>query len=699
MQSEDLDKVKGAVVDSANMVRNIWVLFLSFGTYLVVAVGSVSDRQILLKEQIRLPLLNVPLPLDKFFLVAPVLFLIFHVYLLMHLKLMSDKVQRYNELVRKLVGEPDAKKTKEQQSAENQLRLQLPDFMFVQYLAGPGQGWKSLMHWLLLGIAWLTVAIGPVLLLLFIQLQFLRYHSAWISFAQRVFIFGDICLLWWFCPKILQTASQGGRFAKATKAVAAIFSPALIVFSFFIAVFPGEPIYGTVINRSATDFLSIAVSPVEATYRTVAGFLSIAIPPEKATGRTFARSRWIVPPTFFQWVFVQGWQVLNLQNEHLVDVNALEKITERKQKEADQGVSEYLLSLPERDLARAVLENADLRQVNLSGAQLEGAQLSYAHLQGAKLSGAHLEGASLRGASLQGADLSGAYLQGAQLDSANLQGAILSNAHLEGATLDFANLQAAYLLSAYLQGATLKSADLRGANLDSAELWGANLSCAQLDGALLTKAGLWRTFGKNDKNCKDDHVTIPRVWLKKPRLQRPSEQQLADWERNLQRVDEADQGVDVGAAEKRKWKDVLEGVVNVAVQGVDDDAAKNRVRDALARVLLPKQDLQDNLDDYWNDLANKASKEEDKPDLPDRLTTLACLDPFVARGLVTNYELLEEPSDLLEELSDDTGMEKFRPKLAATLMKAADENQCPGVKGITEVAMAHLRNWAAQVEK
>jgi hypothetical protein len=71
MQSADLDKVRGAVVDSANMARNIWVLFLSVGTYLVVTVGSVTDRQILLKEPIRLPLLNVELPLDAFFLVAP----------------------------------------------------------------------------------------------------------------------------------------------------------------------------------------------------------------------------------------------------------------------------------------------------------------------------------------------------------------------------------------------------------------------------------------------------------------------------------------------------------------------------------------------------------------------------------------------------------------------------------------------------
>jgi hypothetical protein len=62
-QADDPDKLKSALVDAANMAHNIWVLFLSFGTYLVVAVGSVTHRQLLLEKPIRLPLLNVELPL------------------------------------------------------------------------------------------------------------------------------------------------------------------------------------------------------------------------------------------------------------------------------------------------------------------------------------------------------------------------------------------------------------------------------------------------------------------------------------------------------------------------------------------------------------------------------------------------------------------------------------------------------------
>ena len=99
VRADDPDKVEAALVDAASATRNVWVLFLSFGTYLIVTVGSVTHRQLLLEDPIRLPLLSVDLPMIAFFVVAPILFLIFHIYLMLHLKLMADKVRRYNALV------------------------------------------------------------------------------------------------------------------------------------------------------------------------------------------------------------------------------------------------------------------------------------------------------------------------------------------------------------------------------------------------------------------------------------------------------------------------------------------------------------------------------------------------------------------------------------------------------------------------
>ena len=119
-----------------------------------------------------------------FFVVAPVLFLIFHIYLLLHLKLMADKVRRYSDLV------DEAGLTK---IAENRVRLQLPDFDFVQVLAGPHEGRKNLSKWLLILIAWITAVIRPLVLLLLTQLQFLPYHLAWATWAQRTLIVARHC--------------------------------------------------------------------------------------------------------------------------------------------------------------------------------------------------------------------------------------------------------------------------------------------------------------------------------------------------------------------------------------------------------------------------------------------------------------------------------------------------------------------------
>ena len=148
---------------------------------------------------------------------------------------------------------------------------------------------------------------------------------------------------------------------------------------------------------------------------------------------------------------------------------------------------------------RAILCNADLKEINLQEANLQEANLEGANLEGANLQEANLQEANLEGANLQEAVLFLANLQGANLERANLQEATLYLANLQGAYLERANLQEANLGRVNLQeanlgGANLQEANLGGANLQEAHIFLANLQEAYLGEANLREAHLRRAI-------------------------------------------------------------------------------------------------------------------------------------------------------------------------------------------------------------
>lgn len=62
----DVQALEKSLNDSAARVSTIWISFLIFGLYLVVAASAVTHRQLLLEDPIKLPALNVDLPLIGF---------------------------------------------------------------------------------------------------------------------------------------------------------------------------------------------------------------------------------------------------------------------------------------------------------------------------------------------------------------------------------------------------------------------------------------------------------------------------------------------------------------------------------------------------------------------------------------------------------------------------------------------------------
>jgi hypothetical protein len=109
-------------------VPGLWLSYLFVLFYIGIAAGAVTHKDLLLENPVKLPFLNVELPLVAFFVLAPII--VSHAYTLMHFVMLAAKVGAFDKELRAQLG--DAPETREG------LRRQLPSNIFVQFLAGPG---------------------------------------------------------------------------------------------------------------------------------------------------------------------------------------------------------------------------------------------------------------------------------------------------------------------------------------------------------------------------------------------------------------------------------------------------------------------------------------------------------------------------------------------------------------------------------
>jgi hypothetical protein len=70
---KDVAELQKALNDTAGKASVLWTTFITFQLYLAIAFGSVTHRDLFLEAPIKLPLLNVDLPLVGFFVLAPIL--------------------------------------------------------------------------------------------------------------------------------------------------------------------------------------------------------------------------------------------------------------------------------------------------------------------------------------------------------------------------------------------------------------------------------------------------------------------------------------------------------------------------------------------------------------------------------------------------------------------------------------------------
>src|SRR6516165_2363301 len=104
-KAKDLGALHEAVVDAASVGAGLWVSYLFALFYFAIAAGAVTHRDLLLESPVKLPFLNVELPLKAFFILGPLVFLVMHAYVLLHFLLLAGKVGAFHIELEKQVPE------------------------------------------------------------------------------------------------------------------------------------------------------------------------------------------------------------------------------------------------------------------------------------------------------------------------------------------------------------------------------------------------------------------------------------------------------------------------------------------------------------------------------------------------------------------------------------------------------------------
>jgi uncharacterized protein YjbI with pentapeptide repeats len=483
-----LSEAISSVAEAAGVTYGLWFSYIFVLLYLLIAAAGVTHRDLLLQSLVKLPFLNIDLPLIGFFVLGPAFVLIVHAYVLLHLLILSGKVDRFHAELHSEISDDEVRE---------RLRRQLPSNIFVQLLAGPREVRTGLVGWLLRSISLVSLVVGPVALLVFFQVQFLPYHDEMVTWWHRLVVVFDLGLLWALWPSI----TRRGALTRLTWAdlrslklgAAALGTVLVVSLVLTIATFPGEWL--------------------ENTLPTVGLF------PRWDAGLHRWRRASLHELLFAGDIDERTNKPTSLWSNRLILLGF--DIDQAKQnRQNNTAMLGETISLRMRHLEGAVLVGANLRGADFTAARLQGAKLAEAdlrdtiftcaktletgdlsnvldctQLQEANLSGSRLQGAVLAGAHLQGSSLFEAGLQGGDLFAAKLDGASMMYAHLEGANLILAKMQGASLFEAHLEGALLRKAQLQGVDLRGASLQGTDLEDAHLEGADLFDARLWRARG------------------------------------------------------------------------------------------------------------------------------------------------------------------------------------------------------------
>jgi uncharacterized protein YjbI with pentapeptide repeats len=527
---------------ASEKVAALHIVFLAICAYILVIVFSTTDLDLLIGKGVKLPVVDVEVPIVGFYVMAPYLLVLVHFNLLLSLQLLSRKLYAFDDAAR---SNPET----------GGLHDQLSIFPYNHYLIGqPGR----LVRAFLALVITITMLLLPLAALLTLQARFLAYQSEAVTWAQRLSVWLDVGLVAMLWPVIMDRHDSWSAYMGAVWRHARLHWRRWLwgIAGLLIAVFllerevtlPRTSSWLPPLVPESKHYAAWLTEPWS--FKLLVGWilLTLSALPLRSWARWLSRGRYFASPgegpalnlgapgllailvlglclplmlvtngekldrpAALSTALLASLRHLDLRErvllakppspETLADLRGSDPARLEAALRSVQRIDLKKRSLRRADFSNALLPKADLRGAQLQGARvvnalLQGADFTDAQLQGTIFYGgseleqapgervdrAHLEGAVFTGARLQGAVFVGATLNGANLEGVDLQRTTFVEVWLESANLQGAKMQGTVLNEVVLQGANLSGANLQGTNLSASALQEANLTGAKLQG-------------------------------------------------------------------------------------------------------------------------------------------------------------------------------------------------------------------------
>ena len=409
------------IARTSKKAQRCFLFYAGFLAYCLLSAISISDRQIGLSSTVNLPLLNVDVSLVGFFVVSPVLVVLFFIYL-------QICILRFKRLAAYLDT---------QYSPVEKWRF-LP--WIIKAVKVPGAEMPDrLLKMITVPFLWASLPISLIL----IAFRFIKRHdSFWSYVVGSIPILGTIIVIWFWR---LSASSARRKSLVRTVSRSGVVS-FLVSVELFLLLF---------LIPWANCGLSVSI--LKNVRDRIRPFFCVDLSYQKLIEETAVE---------YEGPFWGDFKKMHL--EGAIFSHAILKRADL------EGAS----------LLDARMDFTVVVEANLRYAYMKGAYLSYADFQGADMRGANLVSTYGRNTRFSEANFWNADMRGGRLEYSDFQGADFTLADLSGARLWDTNFRGARLFHANLQDAGLvradfSKADLKDAILRGADLWGANLQGAR----------------------------------------------------------------------------------------------------------------------------------------------------------------------------------------------------------------------------